>query len=168
MRTPRHPLLITALSGALALALFPACGGSGDDDNAADAATSNPDAAESQPDAPPAETGFGQVCDNTNMCPTTGATDCVAISSGATHGWCTLECGTTQDTTAGPAGGDDICAAAYSGTVPDEGTPGCVIYSGTAAPYTWSCAILCGTYMTTNLGGCPTGLTCNTAQNICE
>ncbi len=150
------------------LSFAPACGGGGDDENVDAAGDGDGDG---DIDAAPAETGFGQLCDNTNMCPATGATDCVAISATAAHGWCTLECGETPDDTAAPTGGTAICAGAYSGEVPADGTPACAIYAGTGPqmdqpPFTWSCAVLCGNYMGTELGGCPTGLTCT--DNICQ
>jgi hypothetical protein len=163
----KNPFLLALLFGTLAFA--PACGG--DDDSSVDAAGDGDGDGDGDIDAAPVETGLGQVCDNTVMCPATGATNCVAISGTATHGWCTLDCGETQTTTPPGASGNTICADAYSRPSPAEGTPLCAIYSGTGAamdqpPFTWSCAIGCGNLQGTELGGCPTGLTCT--ANICQ
>ena len=132
-----------------------------------DAPTTNP-----TPDAPmsAAAMGLGKVCDQTHMCPTTGATMCVKLSASATSGFCTLGCGTTTAPPAGtmaapPAGGDAMCTA--STPAPGAGTPACVLSNAPANNMiAWDCGILCGTSGTTNLGTCPSGLTCT--MNICQ
>jgi hypothetical protein len=153
--------VLALLIGTLSFA--PACGGGGDDENVDAAGDGDGDG---DIDAAPAGIeGLGQVCDDTMMCPAAGATECVAISDTATHGWCTLNCGQTATMTPPGAAGNTICANAYTGTTPDQGTPLCAIYSG-AGPYDWSCAIGCGNLSGTELGGCPPGLTCT--DNVCQ
>jgi hypothetical protein len=177
MRSNKLSLLLLALVGALAVALAPACGddgggtttvgdGDGDGDGDADAAVTT--------DAPPAATAWGQVCDNATACPTTDLS-CVAVSSTATQGWCTIGCGSTPWTGTGeppaPTDGDAVCAAGFVGTSPTEGTPACTIYApNAAAPNTtmadWSCGIVCGMVQTMDFGGCPSGMTCT--SNLCQ
>src|SRR5205823_7812214 len=100
--------------------------------------------------------GLGKVCDAMNPCPTS-APMCVALSMTATHGFCTLSCGTSTTGTTPPANGNQMCAAATP--PPGEGTPGCALVGAkTGATYPWSCAVLCGMVMTTNFGSCPGGL----------
>jgi len=169
--------LFLAAIAALVLAGPVACGGGDDDDDdTVDANGGGPDAPVGTIDAPPATIdappagilGLGQICYGGD-CVTGSATTCSALAAGAEHGFCTLTCGTTQTTDAPPADGNTICAGAYQGTTPTQGTPGCALYSGTAAPYEWSCAVLCGTSGSTDLGGCPDGLTCGAdLANFCS
>jgi hypothetical protein len=109
-----------SLPFAIALTMLAACGSSSSPKTGVDAPTST-----TQHDAPASTTvdapatamaamGLGKVCDQTHACPTTGATTCVALTSGATHGFCTLSCGSGAVPAAGadpqpPAGGDAIC-----------------------------------------------------------
>lgn len=123
------------------------------------------------PDAPTstAAMGLGKVCgDATHTCPATGATMCVKLSSTATLGFCTLPCGTTTKPATGnptpPVGGDAMCTA--STPAPGAGTPACVLDAVTGTTVNWDCGIECGMSGTTNLGGCPMGLTCT--MNICQ
>ena len=165
--------LTFAVPFALMLA---ACGGGGStnpipdapNQTVHDAPVSNPgvDAANGNP----AAMGLGKVCNQTQMCPTTGATLCVALSMSATQGFCTLGCGTTTKPASGnptpPPGGDAMCTA--STPAPGAGTPACVLATAPDANnmIKWDCAILCGMQGTTNLGTCPGGLTCT--MNICQ
>lgn len=169
------PLMFAALA-------FAACGSSSTKKNP-DAHVNLPDGSTTPdggtPDAASAAvTGLGQACNpsGANTCPASAAT-CDALTQGATNGWCTPSCGQTawvappgQPASPGAAG-NTMCKNAYTGMVPGQGTPGCVIYSQDQTDMTkadWTCAILCGQYMTTNFGGCPGGLTCNTTDNLCE
>lgn len=168
-----------AIFVALVLAGPVACSGGDDDDddnttvdannNTPDAASSNIDASGGTPDAAAAGVlGLGQVCYGGD-CTTGAATTCSALAQGADHGFCTLTCGTTDTTDAPPADGNATCTSAYQGTTPTDGTPACALYSSEGPPYTWSCAVLCGTSGTTDLGGCPAGLTCGVdLANFCS
>jgi hypothetical protein len=161
---------------AIALTLFAACGSSSSPKTSVDAPTSTTqhDAPVTTTiDAPPttaAAMGLGKVCDQTHMCPTTGASTCVALTQGATHGFCTLSCGSGAVPAAGadpmpPAGGDAICMG--STPAPGAGTPACALSAAAANNMIpWDCAILCGTSGSTNLGDCPSGLVCT--SNVCQ
>ncbi len=121
-------------------------------------------------DAPPADApnasaeGLGKVCDQMNPCPT--GLQCIRLSMTATHGFCTLSCGTTQaSSTQPPANGNMVCMQATP--APGNGTPLCALNDGmTTGTKTWYCAVACGSYMNQNLGQCPGGLTCS--GNICQ
>ena len=63
-----------------------------------------------------------------------------------------------------PVGGDAMCTA--STPAPGAGTPACVLDAVTGTTVNWDCGIECGMSGTTNLGGCPMGLTCT--MNICQ
>lgn len=118
------------------------------------------------PDAPNAAAmGLGKECDQTNKCPTTGATMCVALSSTATHGFCTLSCGTSTSNMTPPTNGNMTCA--NSTPKSPDGTPLCALVGQIAnGMYPWSCALGCGTFNGMNLGQCPGGLVC--MSNICQ
>lgn len=87
------------------------------------------------------------------------APSCISLSGSAY--FCTASCGS------GPAGsgsgapipppdGDAICRSLIS-----MGTPWCGLYGEAKnGVVPWSCAILCGTLGSDDLGGCPAGLTC--------
>lgn len=162
----------------LAITAFAACGGSGDDDqgdddDAPDASTNpQPDADTTPtPDAAQGLTGLGQTCTGTD-CPT-NASICAELDMTANGGFCTLSCGTTpnvDDPTMDPppTGGNEICAAQYSGAT---GTPFCALYqndSPSAGTATWYCGILCGDGGGQSFGDCPagSGLTCQ--NNLCD
>lgn len=143
---------------ALTLGLV-ACGGDdgGDDDvTTIDAATTTTDAAP-ETDAPPAASGLGQTCSATAACPSTGATVCITLNKGDTMGFCTLTCGTSNDSSTAPSGGDAICDAEHSGSA----TPACVFRDTTmTAPIDWYCGVLCGVVGTMDYGTCPSGQVC--------
>jgi hypothetical protein len=118
-------------------------------------------------DAPnAAATGLGAVCDQTHMCPATGATQCAALSMTATHGFCTLSCGQTPSTaTQPPANGDTMCAASTPAS--PDGKPLCAIHGPAMNnKFTWYCVLGCGTLNGMNLGQCPGGLAC--MNNVCQ
>lgn len=187
MRTSRALLLIVAAFG------FAACGSSSTTKHpdahvgGPDGNNSTPDAPTNTPDAAPAGlAGFGQACNpqtTPSTCPAS-ATTCDALTSTATNGWCTPSCGQTAWVAApgqptAPANGDTACGTALTsagGATPADGTPACVIYSQDQTDMTkadWTCGLLCGTYTPQggtpqNFGGCPSGLTCNTTDNLCE
>jgi hypothetical protein len=165
----RTATVLFTLFAAATLSLT-ACGGGGDDDGAGDDDSAGaPDANNTEaPDAAPdnESSGLGQVCTPQMACPA-GAPECAAFEKNATQGMCTLSCGTGEPASGGgmptpPATGDATCAAGYTGT----GTPACVVYGEEVdGMVPWSCGVLCGTSGTTNLGECPTGLTCT--SNFC-
>jgi hypothetical protein len=138
--------------------------GGGDDGNDIDANTGDIDAAES-PDAPTGNTvtGLGEACDQANACPTEAAL-CADLDAPADMGgFCTLSCGMSPENPGGdptpPAGGDAMCAAAYTGT---SGTPVCALYTAAqAGQHTWYCAVMCAAPT-----DCATGLTCQ--NQICD
>jgi len=108
--------------------------------------------------------GLGAVCDGSHPCPT-GAPMCVVLNAMATHGFCTLSCGTSTSGTMEPANGNQTCAAATP--APPDGTPACAIVGQkSGANYPWSCAIRCGMQGATNYGSCPGGLAC--LNNLCQ
>jgi hypothetical protein len=160
---------------AIALTLFAACGSSSSPKTGVDAPTTTQHDAPTTVviDGPPttaAATGLGKVCDQTHMCPTTGATTCVALTMGAAHGFCTLSCGMGAVPAAGanptpPTGGDAVCMG--STPAPGAGTPACALSAPAANNMIpWDCAVLCGMSGTTNLGECPAGLVCT--ANVCQ
>ena len=141
------------------MALAFACGGGGDD-----VPDASPD--DASPDAYAGVFGLGQVCTSPAQCTTGNTTTCAALSEEATHGFCTLGCGTSSGTDTPPTGGDAICAAEFNGETPAEGTPKCTIFTGSAPNVMWFCAVACGTDGSTDYGGCPGGLTCT--ANVCQ
>ena len=107
--------------------------------------------------------GLGKVCDQMHACPM--GLSCVALSMTATHGFCTLPCGTSTSNTMPPANGNTTCTNAQP--PPGQGTPACALVGAkTGNSYPWDCAIECGTLNNMNLGGCPGGLVCT--NNICQ
>jgi hypothetical protein len=145
-------------------------GGGGDDTQDIDAG--DIDAGDS-PDAPGGgntATGLGQVCNQQATCPAE-ASLCAELDNPTNNGgFCTMSCGMTAEPAPGtdptpPAGGNEMCAAAYNGS---SGTPGCILYTAPqAGQITWYCAIGCGNAGGTELGTCPNDLLCN-AQNFCD
>ena len=116
-------------------------------------------------DAPNAAAmGLGAVCDGMHPCPAS-APMCVKLASTATHGFCTLSCGTTTTSTTPPMNGNQMCAAATP--APGAETASCALVGQkSGATYPWSCAVLCGMQGATNYGSCPGGLVCT--SNICQ
>ncbi|HTJ45144.1 MAG TPA: hypothetical protein VL463_23720 [Kofleriaceae bacterium] len=100
------------------------------------------------------------VCSQQTACALSGD-EC--LSDGTSQsGFCGTQCGPTTQTMTPGTDYDTNCSSHYKGT---GGTPACLFYSGTGTngdqpPFTWYCAVACGTYMNMNLGTCPTGLTC--------
>lgn len=174
--------VLTALIGALALAVVPACGGGDDGDNmtadantggGADANTGGTADAGSQ-----ATMGLGQLCGGPmNLtCPTTGATACLVSQQGAV-GFCSLICAMpatwTYDAQAmlsGITGQDDsACQTAFTAGV---GTAACLFaISGTGnlptppaqpeANMSYTTDMACGILCEQGTNACPEGLTCN-------
>jgi len=105
-------------------------------------------------DAPPSS-GLGKVCMMSSDC-TAPTTDCIQLqTSGAM--FCSLTCGTTQNTTP-PSGGDAICQNAYGSGLP--GTPVCGAYGMMGSDYIWVCVISCP------MNECPAGLTCTSGACV--
>ena len=90
----RSWLLLVSTTSALVCGLG-ACGG--DDGGVHGTIDSNTAIDTVSIDSAPANvaTKLGKLCDQTNACPAQ-AMDCVAFSMSATHGFCTLGCGTSN------------------------------------------------------------------------
>jgi hypothetical protein len=145
--------------GVTATATFFACGG---DDGGGGGGSGTPDAkvfmdAKVYMDAPPGMAGLGAACSQSMACGS-AAPQCISVGSGST--WCTASCGTSSGSNMPPTGGDAICQGFTT-----TGTPKCVFYSGTSAPFMWSCGILCGTAGSNSYGTCPSNMTCS--GNVC-
>jgi hypothetical protein len=158
-------LSVTFIAAVAAGSTILACGGGGGGGGGG-----NPDAKQFKDakvylDGAAGATGLGQLCGSAMACPT-GAPQCIEVGSGGTP-FCTLGCGSSAGSSAPPTNGDATCQAQATGS---PGTPACALYqagSGSSAGvYEWSCAILCGSNGSANLGTCPAGLTCT--SNICR
>jgi hypothetical protein len=164
MRT--SSLAPAALTLAFALSFALACGDDGDG-NGDIADAGNPDAA--------AFSGLGEVCVlATPDCPV-AAPMCITTSAAGGEGFCSVSCGTTPEPPAGmmptpPANGNQLCADAFMGEVGTDGTPACVLFGAAqGGQVPWACGVACGMVGGTNLGGCPSGLTCGAnLANLCE
>lgn len=174
--------ILATLLATTALLAAPACSTSGDDDGddtvdsspggTIDAAGGGgtPDAAGGggTPDAAGGGgdlLGLGQLCPTGAECVTGAATQCIKLATAGTQ-FCTLPCGSNDTPDTAPADGNGICAAAYNGTTPTQGTPMCSVRDSNTAPVNWSCGINCGMAGSTDLGGCPDGLVCT--ANFCQ
>lgn len=164
MRIASSFLMTVALGSVLV-----ACGGDDGDGGGG----GNPDAAVQIDAAPmvdagnPPAMGLGARCDNMTPCPTTPAgLECVALSQGATYGFCALPCGTTPAASMEPPmNGTQTCQA--STPAPGNGTPICAITGPMMnGMKPWLCGVACGTFMGQNLGTCPGGLVCT--DNLCQ
>lgn len=155
------PLLIAAVS-------FAACGSSSTKKNPDAHVSGTPDAPIVVPDAPNntnvTNDWNAAVCPPATAC--TSSADLCLQNQGAATGYCGTQCGPdtqsmTLDTTTKQTYANN-CASSYKGT---GGTPACLFYSGTGTngdqpPFSWYCAVACGTLNGQSLGTCPTGLTC--------
>ena len=143
-----------------------ACGG-GSSTHPPDAKKAADAAVDSLPaDAPNAAAmGLGKVCQSSTDCTGGAANMCVKLSMTATHGFCTLSCGTSTTNTTPPTNGNMTCTNATPKS--PDGTPLCALVGPIAnGMYPWDCALTCGTFMGMNLGQCPGGLVC--MSNICQ
>lgn len=120
------------------------------------------------PDAAPAAEGqIGDVCDlPAGVCPE-AVPACLGTEEGATKGFCSKDCGRTDTftpMTTPPAGGNEECADGYTG----DAQPVCAFAipddrMNPTGPATWFCGLACE-YMGMSLGECPTGTTCQAAN----
>ncbi len=104
------------------------------------------------------------VCTAQQAC--TLANDICLTDGNATSGYCGTQCGPdtqsmTLDSTT-QMNYQTACQNSYKGA---SGTPACLFYSGTGTngdqpPFSWYCAVACGTLSGKDLGACPTGLKC--------
>lgn len=106
-------------------------------------------------------TGPGGAGDPTR-CPAS-APICASVTG--TTDFCTASCGTGPAGSGDlvpPADGDAICSLRVT-----SGTPACVFpVDQMNGVVTWYCGILCGVSETTDLGPCPSPLSC--IENICR
>lgn len=155
MRTLTSIFSILALTFALGCSDSDGGGGGGDSPDAnvgPDAAPTGPDA---MPMSPPITSGLGQVCDPAAAVCSGGATACLAKTMEAPSGICTLLCAEGLAPETFPAAeAHQTCADSFTGTT---GTPLC---GASIGPGSFACVVACGVLEGTDLGTCPSDLTC--------